>query len=109
MVRQSSVEIETGLSFRRWAGQGGEDEAAGAGEDGEQAGLGAGGGQGEARAGRGQAEPARRAGRRQGGRAEADRAPAVVVVLRVLAQAAADVQLRGEGELLRVQMSEACF
>lgn len=76
------------------AGQGGEDEATGAGEDGEQAGLGAGGCEGEARAGGGQAEPARRAGR-QGGRAQADRPPAVLL-LRVLAQAAADVQMRAD-------------
>uniref|UniRef100_A0A804NT11 Uncharacterized protein n=1 Tax=Zea mays TaxID=4577 RepID=A0A804NT11_MAIZE len=75
-------------------GQGGEDEATGAGEDGEQAGLGAGGCEGEARAGGGQAEPARRAGR-QGGRAQADRPPAVLL-LRVLAQAAADVQMRAD-------------
>lgn len=76
------------------AGQGGEDEATGAGEDGEQAGLGAGGCEGEARAGGGQAEPARRAGR-QGRRAQADRPPAVLL-LRVLAQAAADVQMRAD-------------
>uniref|UniRef100_A0A0A9BRH9 Uncharacterized protein n=1 Tax=Arundo donax TaxID=35708 RepID=A0A0A9BRH9_ARUDO len=60
---------------------------------------GSGGSQGEARARGGQAEPARRPGRGQGGTPEADRAPAVLL-LRVLAQAAADVQLknlRGSG------------